>query len=623
MGSHGADAKKSDDTEVDDAQQPVALPASKPALPKNADPKKPVIGGPVLPKPRRSGSAAPRDEDERVMYTHGPTQQPAPQHEPASEATAPVFTQLLQDVRPIDLGEQVKGSHNTHSVLPPFNMSESIVHVGMVLEGSPELKLASAMMMAIPEVQRGAPIEIEFAPTERGEFHATLAYLAKWENGHSEQYRVPVTARARLIVDVPQGAKLPAKPSTGAAEPAAMPPAKDRFLTVDENRDWDNVDNAYDQMATAQDDAIIDVSKEAAKYKPRPAPESLWKALAEIAIMMGASGIAAVVTKLVAAKVVEAVQHAGHLEMSKAHEESAVEGIAKAVEEGIKTSAEKVRGEHDGQQESQDKAESEDKEIAFFGRQRDMVRSATGEARASLVRLIADILKRHPETAAQVIEGMRAAFLASRSVAFTQQAQATAAAWAKYRAQQELGHDEVATPQGPVTATRMDSQRTYRRGQYYEYWASHPKLAAGVIEIEAELDRTTREVSVTGARMHGISYSVAHRLLPLDLAAMGLPFRISLFDGAATITRDEAGRVRTQGLPLDEAEVDPNNTGLDPEKRFEPGLPSPELQQIREAERIVNMVLSKPLSAWGVAEVETDDANQNESKGNQKKSEGE
>lgn len=70
------------------------------------------------------------------------------------------------------------------------------------------------------------------------------------------------------------------------------------------------------------------------------------------------------------------------------------------------------------------------------------------------------------------------------------------------------------------------------------------------------------------------------------------PVRISLHGGLTIITVDEAGRVRVAGAPLMHKG---SNT---------------EIQQLKEAQHIVDVVMSKTLAAWGVQQVQTNDARQ-------------
>ncbi|MBV8762987.1 MAG: hypothetical protein JO257_37220, partial [Deltaproteobacteria bacterium] len=209
---------------------------------------------------------------------------------------------------------------------------------------------------------------------------------------------------------------------------------------------------------------------------------------------------------------------------------------------------------------------------------------AAGRHLAEVEGRLAPLAQLNPDDATSVLEAIRSSLDASFETAMRQQSQATASQFAAFKARLALGSEEVEISGAPRTVTKLDGARRF-------VGLRAPSTIGGVLELRVDVSHDAP--MVVGARINGVAKAVTARLLDVDLAARGVPVRIVLGNDYGVITRDEVGRVRYSGyLPLDRDSREGMN----------------EVQQLRGAEHICTVVLSRSLRGWGLDTVETDDA---------------
>ena len=537
---------------------------------------------------------------------------------------------------PITIPEQVVGSSHEFEFPAPRNLS-ALGAVGVVsVEGSSELHAEFGKPRAFPGMGSG-PLKLTYSPTSVGEKHATLVLVMRWEDGHSERRTILVNARARKLDEAPESQTNSAVSKHNKAPKAA--PAPDRVLTVDSQRGWNDAMLAYQAMMAEQSKGVDLVATESQKFKPKPAERSLWQDLAEIAFQLGTGAVAGLVARLVASRVSRAIVGAEHAaaaakrgeeeiataeKAAKAARGDVVEereasrtlvaakignyanadaakhakfaegevgsAVGNAVSTSITRTAYEIRGGQsaDGAADSQQGTKSPvsaDGEIAFFSEQTSMIGDLADSGGERLNAELAEYIKQHPEIAGEVMQGVKDALHEAKAGAKERQATSTSAQFMTYLARTNLGTEKLDTADGSKNVTDMTEQRGAGRSMF-----EPAGLATGVLEIACDYKRGG-QVNVTDARARNVSWLVVNRLLDKRLAESGIPMRLSLSGGTTIITRDEAGRVRVAGM-LDLAP------------------PHTEAQQVREAERILNVVLSKSLAEWGVPQIHTNDATQ-------------
>lgn len=545
----------------------------------------------------------------------------------------------LDSVWPIDLGEQVVGSRHEFEIAPPRNLSQ-IAAVGTAsLTGASDISVQWSSPAMIPAVATG-PLKLTFAPTSEGVRKATLMLVVHWTDGHVETRSVQVTARARTLDAAPHGAASPTATRKGEHLRVDGPKAPDVPMTADATAQWMNVSGSHHALMSEQKEGVSVIEKEAQKFKAPPAERTLWQELAELAFNIGTSGLASIVSKYISARItkifvssdpatraaeagkraidaaeqrrsepfyggpdeIEAHQrvviakrvgnYAGEdaAKHTKAIETEVSTQLGAAVSRSLTTAATVARGPQPvgdkkggGDNAEPESTTSDDLEIAFFSDQRSMITRAETEARKSLNSLLAEHTKRQPDYAKELMEGVSTGLDEAALEAKEKQAAATAQQFMAYMARVKVGTEDVKAGGKTKTVTDMGPQREYEN-------LEAPSLAAGVLEIVVDHDPTSGSISVGGARVNDISRLIANRLRAVPLAGSGVPLRLSLHHGATIITQDEAGRVRVGGSPL-----------------VLKG-PHTEAQQIREAERILRIVLSKTLAQWGLDQIHTNDA---------------
>lgn len=567
----------------------------------------------------------------------GPTQNPLALNQQQQQPAA--AHGRLEDIPPVDIGEQVIGSVHEFEVMAPRNLS-NVAAVGKAsVHGALGMTVAWPNSALIPSVP-GSPLKITFAPVAPGVHNATLTVVVQWTDGHIETRSVAVMARARALTMAPHDAKT-IGPAVNGQPTRASSNAPAAAVMTDGLAAHDKVFNATLALANEQREGVSVIEREAAKFKP-PTPErTLWQELVELAVSIGMGAVASVVGKYVAGKVsgllassvadqalvdsgkasiaaaeaqiapeiaytateIATQQKAvvaakvsnyaaeGALKMSKWVESEIAPQFSGAVAKAFTQAATVWRGpqpigeSNNEERKTAPSPTSADEEIAFFSEQRSGITFISKIATDNLSEVVTDFMKDDPKRAPVLIKAVSEGIEMALPEAQEKQKTATAQQFMAYMARSRLGEETATTQAGPTTVTKLDQQRAHKG-------IEASGLAAGVLEIEITRDHASGAVNVSGARVNGISHLVAERLKGVPLAGSGVPIRLSLHGGLTIITLDEAGRARLGGSSL----------------QFDG--PQSEVQQIREAERIAHVVLSKTLAQWGLERIQTNDASQ-------------
>jgi hypothetical protein len=599
--------------------------------------------------------------DDAVMHA-GAAQQTSSKKDDAGQQpdTAP----RLNHPGTVMLPEQVVGSAHEFPIAFPYNLDP---------RGRPALVTATAMddRFKITSTEKSVPslfgpagkapiapsAALVFTPRQPGMAVLIVQFNAQWSDGHIEQLEVQVIANARSLETTTKndaGAGEEAKTNT-AAPPDTRTPTLAIF-----NSKVDELALHLRSVADSQIEGVNDVAAEAAKYtEPTPAPPT-WAVLAELAITIGTAGVAAIVGKYIATKVVglaageaaaaqnvakdaghalttgteHAVEHtAGHVATEAAKKTEhvvtdaakhgaehatehaggagkhyAIEGLASGFEDAIKDSVKLKIPEHEekekGEEEGEEEPASMDPRISFFSNQRTNLREAHVDHGTGMIHLIdglRGLAQGAPEVAIKAVEAIQGGLEAGKKVGPKHQRDASAAKWVDFVAQGKHGTAKA----GNKTVTKLDElHKQMPEGVTGSMWATWLNSVAGkgVMEITVDVDDDLH-ISVDGARLDGVSRLIGDRLLKMDLRAIGVPIRLNVTntgyrrskDPRDVITVDEAGNVRSGGPRQYE-----KNTENEGEAHGE-------AQNIQGAKHIVDKVLAKTLSQWGISHVESDD----------------
>lgn len=547
----------------------------------------------------------------------------------------------LDGLSPIDLGEHAVGSEDEIVVRSPRNVDGQAASAELSVVG-PVFEVDWANRGYDAGQREGAPFVFKFKPLAAGPYHGALKLYVRWLDGTVETHTIQVTGRARALDAAPASGNRGKSP-IAHSDPKSPKPAADTASTEDSKTSRDIVGSAHALLMREQHEGINDVSREASKFKPQPAPKELWQVLVDLAIQVGTAQLAALASRFVSERIArvlfkaeaaeaKALTEALDRKYARESEQNAVEGpvftgpswstsqdmakdarTSQTVASGALTAAFSSvlinaastftahgaavdESQASGSSGEKELGASRDGEIAFFSAQRSIHNQMWHATAKEVIKMTGEVMKTQPKLGGMILEGMADGItaLADGGMAKQAQADATSAEFAAYMARTKLGTADVRTATGSQTVTNLEKQRTFDN----ENKLATPSLAAGVLEIEVDRDPGSGNVSVTGARMNGVSWLTTSRLQSMDLRKVGVPVRISVFHGASIITVDEANRVRVGGLPLT--------------KRNAGG----EAHDIQEAERIAQMALSKPLASWGV-EIQTNDAGQPHATGEQ------
>ena len=199
------------------------------------------------------------------------------------------------------------------------------------------------------------------------------------------------------------------------------------------------------------------------------------------------------------------------------------------------------------------------------------------------------------------VEAIQVGLEAGKKAGAKHQRDASATQWVDFVAQGKHGTAKA----GAKAVTKLDELHAQMpEGVSGSMWATWLNSAAGkgVLEITVDVDDDLH-IKVDGARLDGVSRLIGDRLLKMDFRAAGVPVRLNVTNTGYrrlkaprdVITVDEAGNVRTGG---------PRQYEKNTENE---GDAHGEAQNIQGATHIVDKVLAKTLSQWGISHVESDD----------------
>lgn len=616
-----------------------------------------------MPPPPGNAQVQRRDDqvaDDAALHANTAQQQSSSKDDAAADPnpSAPRLTHPGT----IALPEQVVGSAHEFPIAFPFNLDRRGRAAQMKAVAMDDRFKLISTEKTIPSLfgpagktPPSATANLVFTPQKPGLSSLFVQFNATWDDGYVEQLEVQVIANARGLEN-----NKAADGVSNEEAPVRAPVVDTRPPTLDLfNSKVDELKLHLNDVAHSQVEGVDVVDAEAAKYvEPTPAPPT-WAVLAELAITIGTAGVAAIVGKYVATKIVglaskeaaaaqtvakdaghavtDGAKHAGeHVATETAHKATehagadaakhvaehaaehggagkhyAIEGLATGLEDALKDSIKIKVPEHEEKKEGESEEEeggaevvSKDPRIQFFHTQRRSLGEAQVGQGTDMIHIldglrgIAGVM---PDVAIKAVEAIQGGLEAGKKVGPKHQREATAAKWVDFVAQGKHGTAKV----GNKNVTKLDElHKELPRGspESSNFWGANSYPGKGVLEITVNVD-DEHHVAVDGAQLDGVSRLIGDRLLKMDLRTAGIPMRLNVTNSGYrrstvardVITVDEAGNVRTSG-PRQYEENTENE-----------GDVKGEAQNIQGAKHIVDKVLSKTLSAWGVSHVESDD----------------
>ncbi len=217
------------------------------------------------------------------------------------------------------------------------------------------------------------------------------------------------------------------------------------------------------------------------------------------------------------------------------------------------------------------------------------------------------LLRSKPAEAVAVMRVLEEEFKSQQKFAEAEQTRITALLWATNVARRNLGSEQVSGGEREQTATKLDATRVLTKEQM-------PKARDGLLDIV--IRRNDPFPQVVSARMNGVSAEIAGRMLNTPLRDFPVPVRFVLdaTDAKPTIiTRDETGRVRITGDLVYFLKFSSNNLDRKALRKMEAapkrdGFVLEESEAIAGATSVVERILSRPLTDWGVSTIAHDDA---------------
>jgi hypothetical protein len=606
-----------------------------------------------------AGNAQVQRRDDHVaddVALNATAAQQAPSKDDAAAAQSD-STPRLTHPGTVALPEQVVGSVHEFPIAFPYNLDRRGRAAQMKAVAMDDRFKLIASEKTVPSLfgpagktPPFATANLVFTPQKPGLSTLFVQFNATWDDGYVEQLEVQVLVNARSLENQPVGGASNEEAPARAPVVDTRPPTLDLF-----NSKVDELKLHLNDVAHSQVEGVDVVDAEAAKYtEPTPAPPT-WAVLAELAITIGTAGVAAIVGKYVATKIVglatkeeaaaqtvakdagdavsDGTKHAGeHVATEAAHKATehagadaakhvaehaaehggagkhyAIEGLATGLEDALKDSIKLKVPEHEAKEEEQEGDEeggvevvSKDPRIQFFHTQRRSLGEAQVGQGTDMIHILdglrglADVM---PDAAIKAVEAIQGGLEAGKKAGPKHQREATAAKWVDFVAQGKHGTEKA----GNKTVTKLDRlHRQIPEGIYGSEWINWQNAVAGKGVLEITLSFEDDHLGVESVRLDGVSRLIGDRLLKMDLRTAGIPLRLvttTTHSGVPrdVITVDEAGNVRTGG-PLQYEKNTENE-----------GEAKGEAQNIRGAQHIVDKVLSKTLSAWGISHVESDD----------------
>lgn len=352
-------------------------------------------------------------------------------------------------------------------------------------------------------------------------------------------------------------------------------------------------------------------------YSRRPPPLEALDQLIELALLVGVSGIAGVVTRYVGKHVAgmlarPVVEPVGKPTMqvplkpgrlpnpdlnieppTPSGDEMAVmigDGLKEGMKQGAKLALKAPKG---SQPRTSNRGGqlSKNWQIEFVNRHRQMMVELQTQYESTVARVGASFEGSPHGTAAMNLTAQALNYAAA--TALPDQARIVELEWIGEVARHSLGREDVPMEDGhEERTTALDKAREY--GPRNPYTETRVAKHDGVLDIHVDLPSGNTPVErstfkVRRASITGVSQEIAEKLKQTKLASAGIPIRLVVAGHPALITRDEIGRVRVNGWL-------PNEHGKWSATHMH-----------RAATMLVDKVLSQTLDGWGVT-IETDDA---------------
>ena len=239
-----------------------------------------------------------------------------------------------------------------------------------------------------------------------------------------------------------------------------------------------------------------------------------------------------------------------------------------------------------------------DETVNFFAEQSMRIRAAKYDAKAGALDGLNALMNDFGEESSEAknaLESVKARLTLQKRI-MSKQADATTAEYMKYVARAKLG--TVAGPAGHGATTTMMGDIRDESPQF-----RHLDKRSGVLEIFAEPG--AHGPKVTGARCNGLSEKLVKQIPLMNLRECRVPIVIRC-DGTA-ITIDEAGRIRSGGLPFRNhhhqklGSFFESSDNLSRDDRTE-------IEDAHEVNEFAEAILARTLGDHGVLKVETDDS---------------
>lgn len=405
------------------------------------------------------------------------------------------------------------------------------------------------------EIKDGREIPIRFWPKFSGTHEADISILMRWpaEGDAMEMRTVRVYGHARKLDEAPAHPLGDTRSPVGHVDDKEVPVADPSGVAPVHVATLDHVageaKDAVGSVARHQRDGLKEAEGEIGAYARRPPEAPWWESLAEFALSLTIAGVAASLSKKIA----------GSLSLSKYTEI----GFADSVKEAMKAGGKRAflsRGKH------AEADVSSDTKLAFFTIQHRTL-SMFEDENVWLVqrehRRLGHQLRSDPSEAISKMQALRDGLRGVAPFAEQEQGAQTRRGWMSLLGRALNGTEHVQV-NGEL---RQTTDLHHAKGD-----------TRGILRIRVE------DGKVTKASIAGLSQPAADRLLKQNLSRESIPLLIESRTGrdGSLYTRDEVGRVRMAFIR--DGEEDGHH----------------------HAQRVVDEVLSKSLSAWGLSRIETD-----------------
>jgi len=532
------------------------------------------------------------------------------------EGASPELAELPPSV---DLGEQIVGSEHWFTIgstklIRPSPVSGKVFSSIKTPASVPNIPGELRMDMGTNAftvdgtaqsigTSQEAPLRVHFKPKRTGRFRGDLAVAIHWPDGRIDHQQIALTAGARALEDAPE---------QPAPAPTAARGALDPTIGGQEPS-WNDVSTYNNVVGLAASKAAtlagkqrigVDAAKgEIGGFAKQPEKRSMFAQLADLAILMGVSGVAQVFGKILAKNLGGMLLREADPDALKASK--LVDGLGSAFKDGMKDAAKGSIATNSTAGHQTAEEGSEDPTINFFVRQWSILETLAEKNRELVLaeqKRLAPALGARPQAVFEVFKILNASFEKSANAAIGEQARATVASWVSGLAQVARGTN-TATREGTHVGDTSNLENPHGSAD-----------APGLLELHVRLDGAhvdPEKLHVERAELDGVASAAASRLKKVELASLGIPVRVIVKSSAGTafITRDEAGRVHVQGeLPHQDPSSAANDEQWNPTRSGDRTVYSrnKDLQLNRDATAICDRLLSKSLEDWNVGIITND-----------------